>query len=227
VAEAGRRGWRHRWLDDRLFDGLPADLRARNGLPGPVRADVARLIALREALKAGHDPVIWLDADVVIFDPPRLAWPVTATFALGRENWVEPDARRRVRVRRHVHNAVLWARPGDTTLPFLIDQGIRLMRRLDGPPSPQLLGPKLLTALHNIFHFPVIEGVTMASPWLLADLAGRGDGAALALLRRKGVRPAALNLCASLRGRTVDGVRVDDALLVEAIGRLSRAGWPD
>ena len=64
-----------------------------------------------------------------------------------------------------------------------------------------MIGPKLLSALHNIVHLPFTYSVGSASPHVLYDLS-QGGGEALnfmnqALLRH-GVLCGALNLCHSL-----------------------------
>jgi hypothetical protein len=83
---------------------------------------------------------------------------------------------------------------------------------------PQLIGPKLLTALHNLIGCPVVEAAAMLSPAVEADLVD-GDGAALALLRRHSLAaPAGANLSASTVGgaiRAADMPRVIDRLLAE------------
>ena len=63
---------------------------------------------------------------------------------------------------------------------------------------PQFIGPKLLTALHNIVHFDVVENVGMLSPAVVKDLvAGQGDCLDL-FNKRAPVSLAAVNLCSSL-----------------------------
>jgi hypothetical protein len=67
--------------------------------------------------------------------------------------------------------------------------------------SPQFIGPKLLTALHNIARFPVMETAGMLSPAVMRDLIA-GDGPALQLFRHKSrTAPAGANLSTSLTQR--------------------------
>ncbi|WP_143027122.1 hypothetical protein [Rhodospira trueperi] len=221
-AWAGRVGADHRLEGDTLFDRLPPALAARDAR-GPVRADLARLLWIRDELASGRwERVAWLDADVFVFAPDRLDLSTAGTHAFGRETWVEvrPDGRE-PRVRRHVHNAVCVFGPGDPVLPFLIHvAGGLLARAAPGRTSPQIIGPKMLTHLHGVADFPLIESVGMASPPVLRDLA-TGGGPAWDTLRQAHEAPlAALNLCASLVGRTVDGVTVTDGLLTAAMDGL-------
>jgi hypothetical protein len=64
--------------------------------------------------------------------------------------------------------------------------------------APQFIGPKWLTAVHNIAHCPVMESAAMLSPLVMRDcIAGQGE--ALRLFRSKSpVAPAGANLSSSL-----------------------------
>jgi hypothetical protein len=89
---------------------------------------------------------------------------------------------------------------------------------------PQLIGPKLLTALDNMIQLDATWAVGMASPLVVRDLAA-GGGPALACLRAFApAPPAALNLCASLAGGAADGVALSDPEMTRAVGTLSRMG---
>ena len=67
-----------------------------------------------------------------------------------------------------------------------------------GGVPPQFVGPKLLTALHNIAHFPVIESAAMLSPLVLKDLLAGGGESLDLLLQKSAVTPAGANLGSSL-----------------------------
>jgi hypothetical protein len=63
---------------------------------------------------------------------------------------------------------------------------------------PQFIGPKLLTALHNIAFCPVMESAGMLSPAVIRDLLA-GEGKALDLFYQKSpVALAGANLSSSL-----------------------------
>ena len=62
---------------------------------------------------------------------------------------------------------------------------------------PQLLGPKLLTALHNIAPFDVWTGVGMLSPAVAQDVLAGGGAALDQFVQDSGSWPPALNLCRS------------------------------
>lgn len=226
AAWASARGHARHVEGDSLFDRLPPALRDGPEQRGAVRADLARLLWLRDELLTGRwHRVAWLDADVFVFAPERLDLSIKTTHAFGREVWVEtgPTAGARPRTRRHVHNAVCVFGPEDPVLPFLIHVATRVLTRATPGRTPaQLIGPKLLTHLHGVADFPLIESVGMASPAVLRDLADpNGDGPAWRALRAAHSEPlAALNLCASLVGPTRDGLTISDEMLNAAMTAL-------
>ena len=223
-------GWDYRLFHDEALDLVPHWFRRKAAGRLPVVADLARLLLARDLLAAGHRRVVWVDADVLLFDGAAVAWDDASPAAFGREIWVQPGRGGRLKVHRNVHNAICTFAAGGTLLPFYIDACLDLMARFEGPMVPQLLGPKLLTALHNVVGLRLIDGVAMASPLVARDLAA-GGGPALDRLRRETPgRGGGLNLCLSLTGKTQDGVSLTPALMDRVCRRLVDASstvFPD
>ncbi len=222
------RGFEYRFLDDALFDVLPADLREKTRDQLVVASDIARLIVLRQALAEGHEAVIWCDSDFLVFDPQRLTLP-PESYAVGREVWVQSDGKR-LRSHIKVHNAFLAFRQGNAFLDFYLESAQKLVRAHRGPMVPQFVGPKLLTAIHNIVGCPVAESAAMLSPEVARDVVA-GSGPALALFNTNSrSAPAAVNLCASLAGtppaRRSRGRKTARSSMRAVIERLLSAGWP-
>jgi len=228
-AWAGARGFTYRFEGDECFARIPAYLRRRFGDQPVVLMDLARLLWLREVLEEGYVRALWIDADVLLFRPFA---PAGAGDWLGREHWIQKRAGR-LRTYPKVHNAFLQIDAGSSFLPFYIDRAAHLLERVDPPVVPQFIGPKLLTAWHNLVPFNVEERIGMCSPLVMRDLlavARDGDGAAPApalerLLRGHAQSLCGLNLCASYEGRDDGGLRHesgDYGALVEALesGRL-------
>jgi hypothetical protein len=194
---AETRGFDYRFVGDEIFTRVPAWYRDKTAARKPVATDYARLVLLQEALEEGYEEVIWMDADVLVFDP-ELRLEFEGSCAFGQEIWVQPvdDA---FAARRNVHNAVCVFRRGCPVLPFLIYTVASIIRRIDPAHiAPQIVGPKLMTALHSICGFPLLPQVGALSPAVVVDMC-EGGGPALNLLRRKSVvKPQAVNLCASL-----------------------------
>lgn len=200
-AWAERHGHAYRFLGDELLGMVPANLRAQAGHRPAVVADVGRLRWARSVLaEAGVDRVVWLDADVLVWDAATLRVPEAVPFAFGREVWVQEGRNGRgLTVHRSVHNAAMVFARDNPALDFLLWTAENILRRLKEPGQgpPQIVGPKLLTALHSLAGFPLWDQVGMLSPLVLADMA-RGGGPALERFRTESPPLAAANLCASL-----------------------------
>jgi hypothetical protein len=72
------RGLAYEVVGDELFDAVPADLTpwaAPASLGLLPATDVARLALMRRRLADGWESVLWLDADVLVFDGPRVVLP--------------------------------------------------------------------------------------------------------------------------------------------------------
>lgn len=199
---AAQQGYHYRFEDDTLLARLPADLRERTRRQPVIATDLARLAALQAALDEGFDPVVWLDADTLVLCPAALRLP-EEPYALGREVWVQVrDGRLRTYVK--VHNAFLMFRRGNPFLDFYRHAAERIVRAHQGTMVPQLVGPKLLSALHNLIGCPVVEEAAMLSPAVAADVLAGGGPALEVFRRRSPAEPAAVNLCGSLVGRDTD-----------------------
>lgn len=210
----------YRYVGDEIFERLTAEQRRKAGRYPQIATDLARLALLREALDEGAERAVWLDADVVVFDPAKL--DLTAAdadgYAFGREVWVQPgNGGRGLEARRNVHNAICVFDEGNPMLAFYGHAAARILdRAAAGRLAPQTLGPKLLTSLHNTVNLPLVETCGMASPPVVRDLAA-GGGPALGLLLAESPRPpAALNLCHSLS----DTGGLDEAAMSTAVERL-------
>jgi len=191
------RGFDYRFIGDEIFDCVPDWYVAKSGR-GPVATDYGRLILLQAALAVqGYEQAIWLDADVFVMDR-EMNLTCEGSCAFGQETWIQEEDGA-LKARRNVHNAVCLFRRGCVVLPFLAETVLSIIRRVDADHiAPQMVGPKLLSALHSLYAFDLLPQVGAISPAVAADLmAGRGE--ALELLRRKSAVPLqAVNLCASL-----------------------------
>ncbi len=218
---AAASGFDYRWFGDELFAPVAAELLAKTRGQAVIATDLARLKWLQRGLGEGYRRVVWCDADFLIFQPRRFELPQN-DYALGREVWVQPGADGGLRAYVKVHNALLVFCRGNHFLDFYAETAERLLRLNQGGMPPQFIGPKLLTALHNIAICPVLESAGMLSPAVIRDLLA-GGGAALDLFRvRSRQLPAAANLSSSLAA--AEGFsEADMAALIEL---LLRQGWP-
>ena len=187
----------YRFVGDELFDPIAPELLEKTASQRVIASDLARLKWMQASLADSYQCVVWCDADFLIFDAQRFILPGT-DYALGREVWVQQDKGGKLRVYKKVHNAFLMFRRGNHFIDFYTDTAERLLRLNRGRMPPQFIGPKLLTALHNIAICPVLENAAMLSPLVMRDLlVGKGD--ALALFGEKSAElPAGVNLSCSL-----------------------------
>lgn len=175
-------GFDYRFLDDELFSVIDKELRNKLSSQLVILTDLARLLWMRKFLQQGYDTVVWFDADFLVFNPSKLQLPET-NYALGREVWVQKDINNKLRAYSKVHNAFLMFRQDNAFLDFYIETADRLLHLNQGNVPPQFIGPKLLTALHNIAQCPVMETAGMLSPLVIKDILD-GGGAALDLFRK-------------------------------------------
>ncbi len=196
---AQRNQYDYKFMGDELFDYLEFDLLEKTSKQLVIASDLARLKALQKYLQLTYETVVWCDADFFIFSPENFTLS-DAPYSLGREVWVQADVNNPHKLISYVkvHNAFMMYRKGNSFLDFYTDTAEHLLERNQGKMSPQYIGPKLLTAIHNIVQCSVLESAGMLSPLVIKDLAN-GGGPALNLFKQKSPLPiAAANLCSSL-----------------------------
>ncbi|MDH3399601.1 MAG: hypothetical protein OEM03_01405 [Chromatiales bacterium] len=218
------RGWargnnfEYRFLGDEIFSPLPEAILQKTADRLQAASDLARLIALQGALDEGYETAIWCDADFLVFAPHALSLPADS-YGLGREVWVQPGSGK-LRAQVKVHNAFMFFRRGNPFLDFYRYAAQRMLEVHEGPMVPQFVGPKFLTAIHNILTCPVVEEAAMFSPATTRALLA-GGGPALELLLAKSIRPpAGANLCSSL----ADNGELSEGELEQAVDRLLARG---
>lgn len=190
----------YKFLNDELYDYLPEDVVEKVKNQKVIAADLARLHVLQDALRRGFETVVWLDADFLIFDPLNFMLP-DESYAVGRELWVQHDTQGKLKVYKKVHNAFLMFRKGNSFLEFYTETAERLLRQNQGGVPAQFIGPKLLTALHNVAQLPVMESAGMLSPLVIKDIV-QHEGKALQLfIEQSPCGIAGANLCISSRER--------------------------
>lgn len=196
-AETNR--YEYQFLGDEFFDYVPTALLEKTKSQLVIATDLARLKALQDFLKRGYDVVVWCDADFLIFSPNKFTLP-NESYAVGREVWIQADDKnsKKLTARIKVHNAFMMFRKGNSFLDFYTDAAERLLIQNEGVMPPQFIGPKLLTAIHNVVQCPVLETAGMLSTLVIKDIAN-GKGKALELFQQKSSQAiAAVNLCGSL-----------------------------
>lgn len=190
------------FIGDELFEYLSAELLTKTKSQLVIATDLARLKVLQEYLCKDYETVVWCDADFIVFSPHNFKLSEEA-YALGREVWIQEDNNNQNKLvaNTKVHNAFMMFKNGNKFLDFYIETAERLVMNNSGDMPPQYIGPKLLTAIHNVVQCPVLETAGMLSPLVVKDIAA-GGGRALDLFNQKSLQPVyAANVCSSLYGR--------------------------
>ena len=216
------------FLGDEIFDLLPNWFRDKVAFRMPILSDLARLLYARKALHT-YQRVIWLDADVLIFAPEAFNLPQTS-YAFGYERWVQPHkkgVKHGWKVYKNVCNAFCMFERHNPFLDFYIHACEQNIARVNHQfIAPQMIGPKFLSAIHNVFQLPVTQQLGSASPYLLSDLAYDQQSSTSSYhAMRLHLKEAcvALNLCHSLLGQYCHHDHlIDEVLLLAAISKLNQ-----
>ena len=219
-AWANTHGCDYRFIDDEILSLVPDWYRAKAKDCLPIITDLGRLILAKRFLAEGYERVIWLDADVLVFDPQGLIPSWSDSYAFGREIWVQKGRQGELRAYRNVHNAFCMFRRDNPFLDFYIHGATRIIECHEGGLVPQIVGPKFLSAQYNMIKFPLVDQVGMISPLVLIDLIN-GEGAALELFRKSSPTPlGAVNLSSSMDQRESDGIRLSEPMFMTACDKL-------
>ena len=195
---AAHHGFDYRFIGDELFDQLPQSYRSKVADRGPILADLGRLQLLQNHLQREGGQALWLDADTLCVDIDWL--PSLAGHSLfGEECWVQKNNKDRWQRYITPHNAFLAFTAGSPILPFLSHATESIISRADTAHiAPQMVGPKLIKALHNLAPFCLLPAAGALSPALISELTTT-PAEAVACYQQGGREPLAMvNLCASL-----------------------------
>jgi len=200
---------------DEFYQLCGQDYLARGPKNPQAITNLARLVATRNRLDEGYQKVIWMDADMFVFDPKRLVLDfrseqLSTGYAFAREIWLE----RNLSVSAPLaHNAATFFTPAAVDLDMLIT----LIRHIDAGRqivSNFQLGVRLLRGLQYSLMFPTFSHAAMFSPRVSQALVDQ-DAAALKIYCNAYRYPSfAANLCLSLQHR------IDENTLWRAMDRL-------
>lgn len=197
---ASSRGYDYEFVDDTLFDFMPARMRNKNAPSLLPQTDVARLGLLRDRLTRNYERAIWMDADILVFDQTAFAIPDGCGAMLCHEVWTSLNAQGELTHWRGINNSLLVFERGHPLLDFLRFAVIQLHDHIDAATmSRTALGTDLLTKLGRVVPLQLHAHVACLSPMLIRA-AYYGDHPAWlrAHAAQRGQRFHAANLCRSL-----------------------------
>jgi len=193
---ATQQGFEYHFVDDRLFDYVPAWFKDKAEHLCPI-TDLARLKLARELLAQGFDRTIWVDADLLVFAPEALRINVSSQFAYTHEVWTWLDEAGQPGFQHRVNNSISVFVRGNAYLDFFIDaceQNARASARIGKLDA----STRFLSQLHQILPFPLLTDVGILSPDLMTDVA-TGQSRLLPTYAAQLQAPlSCANLCASL-----------------------------
>lgn len=215
-------GLEYRYVDDRLLEIVPAWYRERCGTQKLPVTDLGRLLLLKEALaEPGCERALWVDADVVVFDPGRLRVPEEGDYAFCLEYWQYRHPEKGMQCRRGANNSFIFMRRNSPMLPFYIDQ----CERIVADTAPRNLwhdsvGTRFLSRLAYTMPLPVVAHAGLFSPGLVIELAAGGEEYSRDYASGTRGAVACANLCGSMAGRPVWDSLMREQHLEAAVERL-------
>lgn len=225
---AGERGFEYRFVDDTMFDYVPAwyKKKARGNIL--LIADLGRLELAKELLATGADRTIWVDADVFVIDPGTFSVDVESEYAFCREVWLhKPEVfgitLPLVRVNEKVNNAVTVFTRNNTMLDFYAKACLSLVENMPGRFDPGYASTTFLTWLHGRVPLPLLNNVALLSPPILQDISNGGGRYARLFMKKFAHRVEAVNLCGTFNNGHYMGVTMSNSVYDAAIDALSES----
>lgn len=206
-----------------LFDRIPEWFR-RHCAPeiGPL-TDLGRLCLMQALFDEGAEDVVWIDADVLVFDPENFHLPVRPGFLVIDEVTVGPGAQGEpFASARGVNGAVLGASRGHALFGIYRDAIESLVRDCRPGAVPRTIaGPQLLTVLAQTHVMARLTSVGLFTPAILNDLVHGRDAMPRFFSQTFGHRVAAANLCHFYRDTLIEQqAPTYDAVMLKVIGCL-------
>jgi hypothetical protein len=194
-AWARDRGHDYRLTDDSVFALCGEAYLAKVGDNKLPISDLFRLELIRNALAEGYDQAIWMDADILVFAPDRLAFEPAARISFPPEVWLfQMDGR--WAVTKAINTCVVACPRGDPDLDLII-QTIRHKARHHEITHPFQVGVDLIRGMHHFLQFPILPNIGMFSSWALKALAANDEEAIAHQAAHHETPIYAANLCAS------------------------------
>jgi hypothetical protein len=213
-------GYDYRFFDDGFFAYAPDWFRDKAQHAVCPVTDLARLVAARELLGQGYERSIWVDADLLVFDPAAWRIDLQQGFQFCHEVWIWTNAQGGLQPVHRVNNAVSVFSRGSPHLEFFIDACLRIGRHKDRIGKLDV-GTQFLSELRRILPFPLLENVGLLTPTMMQELLdGRAQPHLDVYARALRAPLACANLCGSFQGQPFQGVATGDVLYAAVVDGL-------
>lgn len=213
----------YEFLSEGFFLRSPVWFRDRCGTErGPV-TDLSRLLLMQDLFDQGYEKVIWIDADVLVFNPSMLKVKVARGLLAIYEMTLGVQHDGSVSVTGPtVNGAIMGARRNDPVFGFYRHAAAEVVRTFRGNEVPRTIaGPSLLTEIARIVPIECLTTVGLFTPAMLVDIADSNDRLARLYMEKFGFQVAAANLCHFFRSNLDSTAQNQfDAVMLKAIDRL-------
>lgn len=170
---AAARGYDYVFTDDAFFDYAPRWVHERCAAQFFPITDIARLYYLKDYLARGYERVVWVDADVLVFDPVEFNIEGPFNYAFAREVMMGLDPNGKIQFSpSSINNAVMFFRHGNPMLDFYCFASEEIVRLTDPDKIQRTsIGPTFLRNLANTMPLARLNCVGLFTPLLMGDLA--------------------------------------------------------
>ncbi|HEY1921302.1 MAG TPA: hypothetical protein VGG44_00940 [Tepidisphaeraceae bacterium] len=194
---AAGQAFEYKFIDDRLFDYVPDTYRAKitNKI---ILSDIARLLVSKELLGQGYQRTIWVDADILVFDPDNWQIPTEHDYYFCHEMMPVNKTPQGFQFDVRANNSVSVFSAGNQFQDFYIDSCRKILDQ-EQVSDHWGLGTHFLSWVRRAYPMPLMHNIGMFYPPLLKDIM-RGSAEVMPwYIRAQKVPLVAANLCASLR----------------------------
>ncbi|MEG4589159.1 hypothetical protein QUA54_28665 [Microcoleus sp. MOSTC5] len=219
------KGFDYQMIDDKLFDYVPDWYKEKaNGKIQPI-SDLARLELAKEFILKGYERTVWIDADILIFQPEQLNINTREEYLFCREAWIELETGSTVEEGKivcisKVHNALTIFTQKNSFLDFYIYVCKEIVRNTQGKLSSIEVSTRFLTNLHQIFPLPLFKNMGLFSPLNMYGIAQNQNYFTQEYVKLIGAPIYAANLCSSFRNTSFQGIDMNDQVYEIVIEKL-------
>jgi uncharacterized protein YacL (UPF0231 family) len=218
------KGFDYRRVDN-FFDYVPDWYIDKSQGKINVIADLARLEIAKKFLEQGYEQTIWMDADVVVFDPDNLNIETTEEYLVCREVWLDTEDDQNLGegtlfCTEKVTNSLVYFTQKNSFLDFYIYATKSILKNQTGRLSRLAVSTKFLSRLYEIMELPLFPNMGLFSPILMHAIVE--DKTEIIELYTKALKSPiyAANLCLSFRNQSHKGIMVTDKLFEQLIDKL-------
>ncbi|HLO84518.1 MAG TPA: hypothetical protein VK203_05815 [Nostocaceae cyanobacterium] len=211
--------------EDNFFDYVPDWYIDKAQGKINVIADLSRLEIAKKFLDEGYDQTIWMDADVVVFDPHNLKIDTPEEYLVCREVWLDTEDNKNfgegdIFCTEKVTNSLVYFTKNNSFLDFYIYATKSILKNQTGRLSRLAVSTKFLSKIYEIMELPLFPNMGLFSPILMHAIVE--DKHEIIQLYAQALKSPiyATNLCFSFRNQSHKGIMVTDQLFEEVIDKL-------